>query len=152
MLMQPTSSGHWKKTRSCSSIQYGRSRPRKNDCADFKMAKNSWTSESKDSKSSQRLHVNVPRRAVAARENAINNPPQLVSKPSTPPKPVSDDQTKVTVPPPKKEPSVKKALKGVIVKKKLKGEPSLAPSPRSTAAKNGEDTPPEAKRRKITTA
>lgn len=92
------------------------------------------------------------RKAVAARENAINNPPPAVSKPSVPAKPGSDDQAKVTMPAPKKEVSVKKALKGVIVKKKPKGagEPSLAPSPTSTsAAKHGDDAPPEAKRRKI---
>ncbi|KAF8547130.1 hypothetical protein OG21DRAFT_1517635 [Imleria badia] len=89
------------------------------------------------------------RKAVAARENAINNPPPLVSKPSAPSKPGGDDQTKVTMPAPKKDVSVKKALKGVIVKKKPKAaaEASLAPSPTSTSAAN--DGPPGAKRRKI---
>lgn len=151
--MQPTNSEHWKRMKSCSSIRYERSRPRKNGCACFRMAKNSQTSESKDRESWQRLHVNSPRRAVAARENAMNNPPPVVSKPSAPSKPASDDQTKVTVPAPKKEGrTVKKALKGVIVKKKPKGEPSLARSPTSTStAKRGDDAPPEAKRRKITT-
>ena len=150
--MQPISSGHWRRTRSCSSIQYERSRPRKNGCAGFKMVKNSRTLESKYRRSCPRLHVNFPRRAVAARENAINNPPPAVSKPSVPAKPSSNDQIKMTVPAPKKEVSVKKALKGVIVKRKPKGsgEPSLAPSPTSTsAAKYGDDAPPEAKRRKI---
>lgn len=151
--MQPTSSGHWKRTRSCSLIHYERSRTKKNACATFKMAKNSRTSESKHRRPCPHLHVNSPRRAVAARENAINNPPPAVSKPSVPAKPGSDDQTKVTMPAPKKEVFVKKkALKGVIVKKKPKGagEPSLAPSPSSTsAAKYGDDAPPEAKRRKI---
>jgi len=153
--MQPTSSGHWKRMRSCSSIQYEKSRLKKNGCAGFKMVKNSRTSESKHRKSCPPLHVNFPRRAVAARENAINNPPPAVSKPSTPSKPGSDDQTKATMPAPKKEVSAKKALKGVIMKKKPKGagEPSLAPSPTSTsAAKYADGAPPQAKRRKVSTA
>lgn len=150
--MQPTSSGHWKRMRSCSSIQYEKSRLKKNGCAGFKMVKNSRTSESKHRKSCSPLHVNFPRRAVAARENAINNPPPAASKPSAPSKPGSDDQTKAVMPAPKKV-SAKKALKGVIVKKKPKGpgEPSLAPSPTS-AAKYADDALPEAKRRKISTA
>lgn len=153
--MQPTNSGHWKRTRSCSSIQYERSRPRKNGCAGFRMAKNYQTSESKDRKSyGHRLHVNFPRRAVAARENAINNPPPVVSKPSASSKSGSDDQAKVATPAPKKDgrsASVKKALKGVIMRKKPKGEPSLAPSPASTpVAKHGDDVS-RAKRRKIST-
>ncbi|KAG6381285.1 hypothetical protein JVT61DRAFT_5690 [Boletus reticuloceps] len=93
------------------------------------------------------------RKAVAARESAINNPPPVVSKPPAPSKPGGDDQTKVTLPPPKKEVSVKQALKGVIVKRKPKatGQPSLAPSPTSTsAAKDSGDPPSKAKRRKIT--
>lgn len=139
--------------RSCSLIRYERSRLRRNGCAGFRMAKNSRTSESKDYKSWRRIYVNFPRRAVAARENAINNPPPVVSKPSAPSKPGSDDQNKVTTPASKKEGrSVKKALKGVIVKKKPKGEPALAPSLTTTpAAKHGDDAPPQAKRRKITT-
>ncbi|KAH0838402.1 hypothetical protein J3R83DRAFT_6709 [Lanmaoa asiatica] len=91
------------------------------------------------------------RKAVAARENAINNPPPVASKPSVPSKPNSDDQVKVTTTPaPRKEVSVKKALKGVIVKKKPKGESSLAPTPTPTSvAKRADDAPPESKRRKI---
>ncbi|KAG8219905.1 N-terminal domain of NEFA-interacting nuclear protein NIP30-domain-containing protein [Butyriboletus roseoflavus] len=89
------------------------------------------------------------RKAVAARENAINNPPPVVLKPTAPSKPSSDGQIKVTMPAPKKEASVKKALKGVIVKKKPKGERSLALSPTPTSvAKHGDDAPPDAKRRK----
>ncbi|KAG9314467.1 N-terminal domain of NEFA-interacting nuclear protein NIP30-domain-containing protein [Chiua virens] len=96
------------------------------------------------------------RKAVAARENAINNPPPVVSKPSPPHKPSSEDQAKVTVPAPKKEVSAKKALKGVIVKKKPKTastEPSSAPSQtKSSAQRQSDDAPPKVKRRKISTA
>ncbi|KAN0100719.1 N-terminal domain of NEFA-interacting nuclear protein NIP30 domain containing protein [Tylopilus felleus] len=94
------------------------------------------------------------RKAVAARENAINNPPPTVSKSSAPSKPGGDDQAKVSIPVPKKEVSVKKALKGVIVKRKPKtaGESSSAPTPTpASAAKDGDDAPPVVKRRKITT-
>jgi hypothetical protein len=112
------------------------------------MAKKSRILESKYRRSRPRLHVNFPRRAVAARENAINNPPPTVSKPSIPAKPSSDDQIKVTMPAPKKEVSVKKALKGVIVKKKPKGA-ALAPSTTSPSAAKYGDEPPKAKRRKI---
>lgn len=139
MPMQLTSFVHWKRMRLCSSIQYERRRQRKNGCAGFKTAKNSRTLESTWSNSWGRRRVDLPRRAVAARENAINNPPPLAPKPSVPPKAGSTEQPKATA----KEASAKKTLKGVIVKRK--------PKPTS-AQKPDQDSPPEAKRRKISIA
>ncbi|KIM67210.1 hypothetical protein SCLCIDRAFT_230166 [Scleroderma citrinum Foug A] len=67
------------------------------------------------------------RKAVAARENAINNPPPVISQ----------------LTPPKKD--AKKALKGVIVKRGAKAQPSTkVPSDYKTS-----DDHPETKRRKI---
>lgn len=84
-------------------------------------------------------------RAVAARENAINNPPPVISQLS---KSVNDStdkskDKKAVKAPPKKD--AKKVLKGVIVKRGAKAQPSTkVPSDKTTS-----DDYPETKRRKI---
>lgn len=97
-------------------------------------------------------------RAVAARENATNNPPPPTLSTSTPtPKPAGVSVEKVKSIPAKKD--IKKSLKGVLVKKKLKTAPAtLITTEKSMQAKEkrsaeGElkpegDSRPETKRRK----
>lgn len=85
------------------------------------------------------------RKAVAARENAINNPPPVISQLSKSANDSTDmGKVKKTVKaPPKKD--AKKALKGVIVKRGAKAQPSTkVPSDYKTS-----DDHPETKRRKI---
>ena len=91
-------------------------------------------------------------RAVAARENATNNPPPLVS--STP-KPTNAplDGTKGKTVSVKKD--IKKSLKGVMVKKKPKAAAApTAPATKEKRSADGEskaesDSQPETKRRRV---
>ncbi|KAL4064934.1 N-terminal domain of NEFA-interacting nuclear protein NIP30-domain-containing protein [Scleroderma yunnanense] len=87
------------------------------------------------------------RKAVAARENAINNPPPAIgqlSKSSAPDSVDKGKDKKVVKAPFKKDP--KKVLKGVIVKKGLRTQP---PTKVPSNTKVVDDDQPELKRRKI---
>ncbi|KAF9240886.1 N-terminal domain of NEFA-interacting nuclear protein NIP30-domain-containing protein [Melanogaster broomeanus] len=98
------------------------------------------------------------RKAVAARENAMNNPPPTISKTAPPPppepkpKPASDvmDKSKGATPAPRKDASAKKALKGVIVKKETQG-PSISRTihEHRDLFRTMTDSQPVAKRRKM---
>ena len=104
------------------------------------------------------LGIHLASRAVAARETAANKPPPIgaattaISSSSAPPK------AKPTAAPAKKDP--KKALKGVLVKKKSKPTaPAATPGTNETKHKQDKLKPDdrtdgderEAKRQKIST-
>ncbi|KIM85347.1 hypothetical protein PILCRDRAFT_96452 [Piloderma croceum F 1598] len=92
------------------------------------------------------------KKAVAARENATNNPPPLISSTPKPTNPPSDSTKGKTVPAKK---DIKKSLKGVMVKKKPKAAAALtAPATKEKRSADGEskaesDSQPEAKRRRV---
>ncbi|KIK96373.1 hypothetical protein PAXRUDRAFT_826040 [Paxillus rubicundulus Ve08.2h10] len=91
------------------------------------------------------------RKAVAARENAINNPPTISKSSPAPTASEANDKVKAAAPVPRKDASVKRALKGVIVKKKLKVQPSVESSRTSPSTRDDDVSQPEAKRRRIST-
>jgi len=92
------------------------------------------------------------KKAVAARENATNNPPPMISSTPKPTNAPSDNTQGKTVPAKK---DIKKSLKGVMVKKKPKA--AAAPTTAATHEKrsaDGEskaesDSQPEPKRRRV---
>jgi hypothetical protein len=122
--------------KSCSWIQFGSDRKRKNDSARKRTAKKFVVSKSAVTALFLLFPIHFKFRAVAARTSAVNNPPPGVSHSSVPPKPK----------PPMTKKEGKKALKGVVVKKKAK-------LPTSNAKEDSKPTkdasPPDAKRRKI---
>ncbi|KAJ6604766.1 N-terminal domain of NEFA-interacting nuclear protein NIP30-domain-containing protein [Mycena vulgaris] len=75
--------------------------------------------------------------AVAARTNAVNNPPPMAPKPA-----VAAPSKPAPAPARKKGP-----LKGVVVKKKAK--PAVAPIPKEDKPKDNDEEQPDAKRRRI---
>lgn len=85
-------------------------------------------------------------RAVAARENAINNPPPIISQLSKSPNdPIDKGKDKKTIKAfPKKD--AKKALKGVVMKRGPKGQP---PSKAPPDDKTTSDDQPPMKRLKV---
>ncbi|KAI6031732.1 hypothetical protein PISMIDRAFT_673441 [Pisolithus microcarpus 441] len=83
------------------------------------------------------------RKAVAARESAMNKPPPVIPPSSKPTNNLTGkDKDKSAVGPPKRD--TRKALKGVVVKKK----PKLSTLPQQDSTIAREDRP-ETKRRKI---
>jgi hypothetical protein len=88
----------------------------------------------------------MSRRAVAARTSAVNNPPPLSS--NLPTKPTG--QTKAA-PLPIIRKDLKKALKGVVVKRKAKTTPAVevTPGAANRETKDDSDRQPDAKRRKV---